>query len=176
MKIVHPNVKNSGAILEITFHLTEDRRGGVVYMSIAPQKTVAAMEGGKKVAASFDYSKRIGIVLSLMEVGSLVAMLSGRKPVGEDDAGFVHRSQSGTTAMGFRGGDDEKYAGRKYLSFYRKMTDGTERKCGISLTPDEQFALKTVLGQSMFHMAFGMEFEPLQFAKEGKKQTSQEKE
>ena len=158
----HPNAKNTGAAIRITFVPATYDRDGSVILDIAKQQTVSDLGADEPVRrySTFDWLNAAKVKLNFIEVAEILMVLGGQASVlthaGKD--GLFHNSASATTSVEFKRSEDYSRPGF-ILGVGRvpKADPNARHYHTFAFTPAEALGLRFALQAKMGELAFGKE-------------------
>lgn len=162
LEFYHPNAKGTGSAFRVSIAPADGDRDGAVFLSLAAQSSVfvPAQNGAPAKFASFDWSNKLTVKFTYMEVTEIILVLAGSLPaVGQNGKGdgFFHSSASASTIVSLRRGDDPARPGFLLDVTRTLKTNRDDRKrVGVMLNMVEAVGLRFALEQSMALLAFGI--------------------
>jgi hypothetical protein len=153
-RLVHPNAKNTGSLVEMTVRPANELESGYMMVSFVPQKTVGSFGNGQRVLPSFDYEKKVVVKLNIFEVGQIVDVFDGMCESIADGNGLFHKSVKGSAVVGLTHKIEPSVG--YWFSVKRKPVEGDEQKVGIFITANEGRTMSIILKNAMFLMGFGV--------------------
>ncbi|HMP72695.1 MAG TPA: hypothetical protein PKE55_05465 [Kiritimatiellia bacterium] len=150
----HPNSKGTGSALRLEPRLNRDDadRYNCFFIEMARQKTPARREGGKMVAATFDWDQKITVKLSFMDVAELLTVAEGRAArVGGERNGLYHATGKGNTLISFQRNPEQ---GTFFLGLSAKRGAEEANKVCITLSETEVTGLRCLFQTGLFFVTF----------------------
>ena len=155
LRFYHPNGQGSGSA--VSFELKLNGRGNsgsnCFFLEMARQKTVPNRTGSSRVAATFDWEKKVTVKLDFLDVCEFLAVLeAGEGQAGPGGRGLYHETAETNTIISFSKAD--KAPGFQ-LGISRKGREGDAQFRGyILLKQAESIGLRIVLQAALFQLAF----------------------
>lgn len=102
-RIYKPNKNNNGAASSFQVRIDVDEETGrrKCYLFLVSTPQTGKDEQGNSAFAWKDKDKSITMKLGLADIGEILAVLNGRKPIAGGDKGFFHRNSNGSTTLTF---------------------------------------------------------------------------
>lgn len=161
----HANGKGTGSAAQFEVVPACGTRDGVIYMTLASQKSVAGLDDqGKRTYAGFDWQNRVIVKLNFSDLCQMLLVLRGLSASIADGKGLYHDSRNMTTIINLNR-QTEPFAG-VVLDVSRKAKEGGDEpvRVRIVLKDAEVYGLGTVLEQSLGVIAFGVPRESRPFS------------
>ncbi len=156
-RFYHPSKNGTGSALSLDLVPATDQEEGCVFVSLAPQKTLAAAATASqtKQFATFDWKNKLVVKLSSMEVASLLLVFHGlATAAGPAGKGLFHNTATNTTVIGLSAVADP-VPGYSFDISRKLLSTGEISRVRIFLNQTEGFALRLVLSESMPSLVFG---------------------
>jgi hypothetical protein len=150
--LYHANAKGSGAAMTLQLQPATDREDGVVWMSLARQRTVAA--GAASPYARFDWEGKIVVKLGFADVVKLLQVFRGEIASLEGTDGIFHQTRTFSTQIRLRRTDGAK--GGCAIDVRRADASGGEKRARIALSAGETFGLAEAIASSLGALVFGV--------------------
>jgi hypothetical protein len=151
----HPNGAGNGTAMQLELKLSrrESDRYNCFFMEMAQQKTSAGRDGERRVAATFDWERKLTVKLGFTDVCELLTVLEGRaEKVGGQRSGLYHENGKACTVIGFQKNTEK---GGYLVSLSRKdKASGQVAKMFMALSEAEATGLRCVLQGSLVYLAF----------------------
>lgn len=158
LSFYHANGKGSGSAAQFEVVPACGDREGVVYMTLAQQKSVATGldEKGKRQYATFDWQNRITVKLNFSDLCQMLLVFRGQTTSIADGKGLYHDSRNMTTIINLTR-QTEPYAGLA-LNVSRRSKAESEQAVRVRIVfkDVEAFGVGAVLEQSLGIIAFGI--------------------
>ena len=159
ISIYHPNQKCTGSAFQVEVSgpkVDENNQPieGRVFFYFAPQRTVGAIENGKRIPPTFNWGDKVIIRLTIFEVAQIIEVFRGVKEKLVDGSGLFHRTSKGSATLTLEHQKDP-YEGY-WLNITKNPVEGESQKIGIFITPTEAFTLGMALYGAMPKIAFGI--------------------
>ncbi|HMP89231.1 MAG TPA: hypothetical protein PJ991_03470 [Kiritimatiellia bacterium] len=151
----HPNGKGTGSALRLEPRINrdDDDRYNCFFLEMAPQKTMATREDGKTLPATFDWSAKITVKLTFLDIAEILTVLEGKSDkAGGDRNGIFHATGGMNTLITFQRNTEQ----RKYylgLSCKRNTSDAP-RKINMIINEVEATGLRCLLQAGLFFITF----------------------
>ncbi len=151
---VHASAKGTGSACRLELQPAHGDTPGCIFLSLAPQKTVASAQGGERVYPTFDWENKIVVKLDRGDLSQILQVLRGMQESIQDGKGLFHRSARGLTVIKFAHQIDPRPG--YLLAVSRKGGDGEVRQCWFVFDVDEAFCLMLTLEQAMLYICLGI--------------------
>lgn len=158
LSFYHANGKGTGSAVRFEVIPACGERDGVVFMTLAQQKSVAmgSEEQGNRQHATFDWQKRVTVKLNFGDLCQMLLVFRGMAATIMDGKGLYHNSQSTTTLINVTR-QSEPYPGLLLEVSRRGKSDPDAAvRVRIVFNAAEAFGLGAVLEQSLGVLAFGI--------------------
>ena len=158
LSFYHANGKGTGSAVRFEAIPATGDRDGVVFMTLAQQKSVAtgSNEQGNRQHATFDWTNRVTVKLNFGDLCQMIPVLKGVSPSIAEGKGLYHDSRATTTiiTLAFQTEPCRGHA----LEVSRRPKAGSEpaTRIRILLNAAEAYGLGTVLEQTLGLLAFGI--------------------
>ena len=158
LSFYHANGKGTGSAARFEAIPATGDRDGVVFMTLAQQKSVAtgSNEQGNRQHATFDWTNRVTVKLNFGDLCQMIPVLKGVSPSIAEGKGLYHDSRATTTiiTLAFQTEPCRGHA----LEVSRRPKAGSEpaTRIRILLNAAEAYGLGTVLEQTLGLLAFGI--------------------
>jgi len=158
LSFYHANGKGTGSAVRFEAIPATGDRDGVVFMTLAQQKSVAtgSNEQGNRQHATFDWTSRVTVKLNFGDLCQMIPVLKGVSPSIAEGKGLYHDSRATTTiiTLAFQTEPCRGHA----LEVSRRPKAGSEpaTRIRILLNAAEAYGLGTVLEQTLGLLAFGI--------------------
>ena len=158
LSFYHANGKGTGSGVRFEAIPATGDRDGVVFMTLAQQKSVAtgSNEQGNRQHATFDWTNRVTVKLNFGDLCQMIPVLKGVSPSIAEGKGLYHDSRATTTiiTLAFQTEPCRGHA----LEVSRRPKAGSEpaTRIRILLNAAEAYGLGTVLEQTLGLLAFGI--------------------
>ncbi len=153
---IHANVKGTGSACRIELHPAHDETAGSIFLTLAAQKTVGGMQGGKRVYSTFDWENKIVVKLDRTDLAQILQVLRGMQESIGDGRGLFHQSSNANTVIKFTH-QIEPYPGY-FLAVSRKFADGRLNQCYFIFDPSEAFTLMLTLEHALMYICLGIPY------------------
>lgn len=169
LSFYHANGKGTGSAARFEVVPACGDRDGVVYLTLAPQKSVAtgSVEQGNRQYATFDWTNRITVKLNFGDLCQMLLVLKGQTATIGEGKGLYHDSRASTTMINLTR-QTEPHPGHA-LEVSRRGKGDAEQASRVRLVFNaaEAYGLGAALEQTLGLLAFGVPKELLSFAPEG---------
>lgn len=158
LSFYHANGKGSGSAVRFEVVPASGDRDGVVFLTLAPQKSVAtgSVEQGNRQYATFDWQNRITVKLNFSDLCQLLSVFKGQAATIADGKGLYHDSRNTTTLINLTR-QSEPYTGLALEVSRRGKAESEQAlRVRIVFNNTEAFGLGTVLEQILSLLAFGI--------------------
>jgi len=151
----HANAKGTGSALRLEPRVNrdDDDRYNCFFIEMARQKTPARREGGAVTPATFDWSDKITVKLSFMDIAEMLTVAEGRSlRIGGERNGLYHASGHGNTLISFQRNPEN---GTYYLGLSSKRRPEEQaKKIGITLSETEVTGMRCLFQTGLFFVTF----------------------
>ena len=152
----HPTPSGGGAVARLEFHPARPEREGCFFLELARQKTVAARNANGRLAATFDWEKKVTVKLGLLDVCSLLLVLEGKTAqAGSGRGGLFHDTAEANTVINLRHQTEPVVGFALEVSRKSKLGDSEVQRMRVVLTEGAAIGLRCVLQTAMFPMIYG---------------------
>jgi hypothetical protein len=161
LSFYHANAKGSGSAARFELVPAAGDRDGVIYLTLAQQKSVASAAGaeGRAQFATFDWQNRVTVKLNFSDICQMLLVFRGVADAVADGKGLYHSSGSMTTIINLTR-QSEPYAGLALeVSRRSKSEPDAAVRVRIVFREAEAFGVGAVLEQSLGLIAFGVQKE-----------------
>ena len=169
LSFYHANGKGTGSAVCFEVVPACGDRDGVVYLTLAPQKSVAtgSVEQGNRQYATFDWTNRITVKLNFGDLCQMLLVLKGQTATIGEGKGLYHDSRSSTTMINLTR-QPEPHPGHA-LEVSRRGKGDAEQASRVRLVFNaaEAYGLGAALEQTLGLLAFGIPKELPSLAPEG---------
>ena len=169
LSFYHANGKGTGSAARFEVVPACGDRDGVVYLTLAPQKSVAtgSVEQGNRQYATFDWTNRITVKLNFGDLCQMLLVLKGQTATIGEGKGLYHDSRSSTTMINLTR-QTEPHPGHA-LEVSRRGKGDAEQASRVRLVFNaaEAYGLGAALEQTLGLLAFGIPKELPSLAPEG---------
>jgi hypothetical protein len=158
LSFYHANSKGSGSAVRFEVIPACGERDGVVFMTLAQQKSVAtgSNEQGNRQHATFDWQNRVTVKLNFSDLCQMLLVFKGQAATIMDGKGLYHDSRNTTTMINMAR-QAEPYPGLSLdVSRRSKVDSDAALRIRIVFNTAEAFGLGAVLEQSLGVIAFGI--------------------
>lgn len=173
LSFYHANSKGTGSAARFEVIPAYGERDGVIFMTLAQQKSVAAGSDaqGNRQYATFDWQNRVTVKLNFSDLCQMLLVFRGLTTTIMDGKGLYHDSRNTTTLINLTR-QAEPYPGLS-LDVSRRNKVETESAVRVRMlfNSAEAFGLGAVLEQSLGVLAFGIPKEALCPSGSGKTET-----
>lgn len=173
LSFYHANSKGTGSAARFEVIPAYGERDGVIFMTLAQQKSVAAGSDaqGNRQYATFDWQNRVTVKLNFSDLCQMLLVFRGLTTTIMDGKGLYHDSRNTTTLINLTR-QAEPYPGLS-LDVSRRNKVETESAVRVRMlfNSAEAFGLGAVLEQSLGVLAFGIPKEALCPSGPGKTET-----
>ena len=153
---IHANVKGTGSACTFELHPAHDNTAGSIFLTLAAQKSVGGMQGGKRVFSTFDWENKIVVKLDRGDLAQILQVLRGMQESIGDGKGLFHQSANANTIIKFTHQIDP-YPGY-FLAVSRKFQDGRLSQCYFIFDPSEAFTLMLTLEHALVYICLGIPY------------------
>jgi len=163
LSFYHANSKGTGSAARFEIIPACGERDGVIFMTLAQQKSVAAGSDaqGNRQYATFDWQNRVTVKLNFSDLCQMLLVFRGLATTIMDGKGLYHDSRNTTTIINLTR-QAEPYPGLSLdVSRRGKAEAEAAIRVRILFNGTEAFGLGTVLEQSLGVLAFGIPKEAL---------------
>ena len=163
LSFYHANSKGTGSAVRFEVIPACGERDGVVFMTLAQQKSVAAGSEaqGNRQYATFDWQNRVTVKLNFSDLCQMLLVFRGLATTIMDGKGLYHDSRNTTTLINLTR-QAEPHPGLSLDVSRRGKTEADPAvRVRIMFNGAEAFGLGTVLEQSLGVLAFGIPKEAL---------------
>ena len=154
----HANGKGTGSAAKIEVVPAGGDRDGAVFLTLAPQKSVASgsSDQGNRQHATFDWANRITVKLNFGDLCQMLLVFKGQSATIAEGKGLYHDSRASTTLINLTR-QAEPYPGLA-LDVSRKGKGEAESAARVRIVfgVAEAYGLGAVLEQSLGLVAFGV--------------------
>lgn len=158
LSFYHANGKGTGSAVRFEVIPACGEREGVVFMTLAQQKSVAtgSDDQGNRQHATFDWQRRVTVKLNFSDICQMLLVFKGQANAISDGKGLYHDSRNTTTLINLTR-QAEPYPGLA-LDVSRKVKSEGEpaARVRILFNGAEALGLGAVLEQSLGVLAFGI--------------------
>lgn len=169
LSFYHANGKGTGSAARFEVVPACGDRDGVVYLTLAPQKSVAtgSVEQGNRQYATFDWTNRITVKLNFGDLCQMLLVLKGQAATIGEGKGLYHDSRASTTMINLTR-QTEPHPGHA-LEVSRRGKGDAEQASRVRLVFNaaEAYGVGAALEQTLGLLAFGVPKELPSFAPEG---------
>jgi hypothetical protein len=175
LSFYHANSKGTGSAVQFEVIPACGERDGVVFMTLAQQKSVATGSDaqGNRQYATFDWQNRVIVKLNFSDLCQMLLVFRGLATTIMDGKGLYHDSRNTTTLINLTR-QGEPYPG---LSLDVSRRGKTEAEAAVRVrmmfNNAEAFGLGTVLEQSLGVLAFGISKEAINGSGPARTETKQ---
>jgi len=157
LSLYHANGKGTGSAARFEVVPASSDQAGVVYLTLAQQKSIATMDDqGKRQYATFDWQNRVTVKLNFSDLCQMLLIFRGQATVIADGKGLYHDSRNTTTIINLTR-QTEPYAGLALeVSRRSKIESEPAVRIRIMFKDSETFGIGAVLEQSLGIIAFGI--------------------
>lgn len=158
LSFYHANSKGSGSAARFEVIPACGEREGVIFMTLAQQKSVAAGvdEQGNRQHATFDWQKRVTVKLNFSDLCQMLLVLRGQATTINDGKGLYHDARTTTTLINLTR-QAEPYPGLSLDVSRKGKSEGEPAiRVRILFNYAEVLGLGAVLEQSLGVIAFGI--------------------
>ncbi len=157
LSFYHANGKGSGSAARFEVVPAGGDREGVVYLTLAPQKSVAtgSASQGNRQHATFDWVNRVTVKLNFDDLCQMLLVLRGQADNIADGKGLYHDSRNMTTVINLNRNDETHSGVTLDISRRGKDEDGQACRTRIVFKKSETYGLGAVLEQTLGVVAFG---------------------
>lgn len=162
LSFYHANGKGTGSAARFEVVPACGDRDGVVYLTLAQQKSVASgsSDQGTRQHATFDWQNRVTVKLNFGDLCQMLLVFRGMAATIADGKGLYHDSRNMTTIINVSR-QTEPYAGWALdVSRRGKNESDAAARVRILFNAAEAFGLGAALEQSLGILAFGIPREP----------------
>lgn len=162
LSFYHANNKGSGSAARFELVPACGDRDGVIYMTLAQQKSVAtgSVEQGNRQYATFDWQNRVTVKLNFSDICQMLQVFRGTTTTIAEGKGLYHSSHNTTTIINLTRQADPYPGLALEVSRRNKSESESPNRVRIMLNSAEAFGVGTVLEQSLGVIAFGIPKEP----------------
>lgn len=153
----HANSKGTGSAVQFEMSPGNARREGAVYMTMANQKSIAAVVDGQKQYATFDWAGSMLIKLNFNDISQILMVLKGLNDTMGGGKGLYHQSRLYQTIINCTRHNEPPLVGVALDASRKSKSDaqsGTRSR--IFLNEVEVFGLSLAFEQIMGQLAFGV--------------------
>lgn len=158
LSFYHANGKGTGSVARFEVVPASGRRDGSVYLTLAPQKSVASgsNEQGNRQHATFDWENRVTTKLNFSDLCLMLPVFKGQATNINEGKGLYHNSRNMTTIINLSHQTDP-YPGFA-LDVSRRNKTGAESQVRVRIlfNAAEAYGLSVVLEQALGLLAFGI--------------------
>jgi hypothetical protein len=158
LSFYHANGKGTGSAVQFEVIPACGDREGVVFMTLAQQKSVAigSAEQGTRQHATFDWKNRVTVKLNFNDLCQMLLVFRGLATAIQEGKGLYHDSRNMTTMINVTR-QVEPYPGLSLEISRRGKTEGdVPLRIRIIFNAAETLGLGTVLEQQLGVVAFGI--------------------
>ncbi len=162
LSFYHANSKGSGSAVRFEVIPACGDREGVVFMTLAQQKSVAGGtdDQGNRQHATFDWQNRVTVKLNFNDLCQMLLVFRGQATTINDGKGLYHDARTTTTLINLTR-QAEPYPGLSLDVSRKGKSEGEPAiRVRILFNAAEAFGLGAVLEQSLGLIAFGIPKEP----------------
>ena len=157
LSFYHANGKGTGSAAQLEVVPASGDRDGVIYLSLAQQKSVAGLDDqGKRQYATFDWQNKVTVKLNFSDLCQMLLVFRGQNSAILGGKGLYHDSRNSTTIINLTW-QTEPFAGL-VLEVSRKLKAESDSatRVRIVFNDAEALGLGTVIEQSLGTIAFGI--------------------
>lgn len=157
LSFYHANGKGTGSAVRFEVVPAGGEREGVVYLTLAQQKSVATgtVAQGNRQYATFDWANRITVKLNFGDLCQMLLVLKGQAATIAEGKGLYHDSRATTTLINVTR-QTEPYAGWALEVSRRDKADAeATARVRIVFQAAEGYGLGVALEQTLGMLAFG---------------------
>lgn len=165
------NAKGTGSAVKIELHPAHDDVAGSIFVSMAMQRTIGTMQGGRppiqgipggqvmqgpsSLYPTYDWQHAIRVKLDRTDLSQILQVLRGMQESIADGKGLFHRSSVGNTIINFSHQIEPRPG---YLLQVSRKPAGQEASTSAYYFFDvnEAFTLMLALERSMVYVCFGI--------------------
>lgn len=158
LSFYHANSKGSGSAVRFEVIPACGEREGVVFMTLAQQKSVAAgsNDQGNRQHATFDWQNRVTVKLNFNDLCQMLLVFRGQATTINDGKGLYHDARTTTTLINLTR-QAEPYPGLSLDVSRKGKSEGEPAiRVRILFNGAEVLGLGAVLEQSLGVVAFGI--------------------
>jgi hypothetical protein len=158
LSFFHANGKGTGSAVRFEVIPANGDREGVVFMTLAQQKSVAmgSDDQGNRQHATFDWQNRVTVKLNFNDICQMLLVLRGLATTIMEGKGLYHDSRNTTTMINVTR-QAEPYPGLALEVSRRSKSEGeTPLRVRIVFNAAEALGLGAVLEQQLGLIAFGI--------------------
>jgi len=162
LSFYHANGKGTGSAARFELVSASGERDGVIYMTLASQKSVASgsVVSGNRQYATFDWQNRVTVKLNFNDLCQMLQIFRGVSTTIAEGKGLYHNSGNSTTIINLNR-QVEPYAGLALdVSRRSRAESDSVVRVRIVFNDAEAFGVGAVLEQSLGIIAFGIPKEP----------------
>lgn len=162
LSFYHANGKGTGSAARFEIVPACGDRDGVVYLTLAQQKSVASgsVDHGTRQHATFDWQNRVTVKLNFSDLSQILLVFRGMATTIADGKGLYHDSRNMTTIINVARQTEPHLGLALDVSRRGKSESDSATRVRIVFNSAEAFGLGVALEQILGVLAFGIPKDP----------------